>query len=82
MQAEGNQNQGQRGEPKRNLLHQIRGSEGVTQPDIQRGGLVSGTLRGVWGVVEALPSPNDRIEAGDALIAAGSKEALERLERL
>jgi CIC family chloride channel protein len=41
-------------------------------------------IRGARGRASALrvPGPNDRVEAGDALIAAGSKEALERLERL
>lgn len=41
-------------------------------------------IRSARGRASALrvPVPGDRIEAGDALIAAGSKEALERLERL
>ncbi len=41
-------------------------------------------IRSARGRASALrvPTPSDRIEAGDALIAAGSKEALDRLERL
>jgi CIC family chloride channel protein len=34
------------------------------------------------GAVVRVPAPGDRIEDGDVLIAAGTREALERLERL
>jgi CIC family chloride channel protein len=42
----------------------------IRRPSAGRGGVVR------------VPAPGDRIEDGDVLIAAGSREALERLERL